>query len=147
MKTYRFVGKTHHDVIAESLEEAVKVFSEMKQEGLLPEVDVVSRIEVQDAKGVYVPVDRPLRAGDILHSLPSKGPARSLRLPRDYIPSYANQLALRVILGPQDSYFTDAVLLDTYNPAKYGGTGLTFDWNIIGHIAKRIFLAGGINPG
>jgi phosphoribosylanthranilate isomerase len=45
-----------------------------------------------------------------------------------------------------DSYFTDAVLLDTYNPAKYGGTGLTFDWNIIGHIAKRIFLAGGITP-
>lgn len=45
-----------------------------------------------------------------------------------------------------DSYFTDAVLLDTFNPAKYGGTGLTFDWNIIGHIAKRVFLAGGITP-
>jgi len=45
-----------------------------------------------------------------------------------------------------DSYFTDAVLLDTYNPAKYGGTGLSFDWNIIGHIAKRVFLAGGITP-
>jgi len=45
-----------------------------------------------------------------------------------------------------DSFFTDAVLLDTYNPAKYGGTGLSFDWNIIGHIAKRVFLAGGITP-
>jgi phosphoribosylanthranilate isomerase len=45
-----------------------------------------------------------------------------------------------------DEYFTDAVLLDAYDPAKYGGTGLTFDWNIIGHIGKRIFLAGGINP-
>jgi len=45
-----------------------------------------------------------------------------------------------------DSYFTDAVLLDAYNPAKYGGTGLTFDWNIIGNIAKRVFLAGGITP-
>jgi len=45
-----------------------------------------------------------------------------------------------------DSYFTDAVLLDTFNPERYGGTGLTFDWNIIGHIAKRIFLAGGITP-
>lgn len=43
-----------------------------------------------------------------------------------------------------DNYFTDAVLLDAYDPAKYGGTGLTFDWNIIGHIGKRIFLAGGI---
>lgn len=45
-----------------------------------------------------------------------------------------------------DDYFTDAILLDAFNPEKYGGTGLTFDWNIIGHIGKRVFLAGGINP-
>lgn len=45
-----------------------------------------------------------------------------------------------------EDYFTDAILLDAFDPAKYGGTGLTFDWNIIGHIDKRIFLAGGINP-
>ncbi len=43
-------------------------------------------------------------------------------------------------------YFTDAILLDAYQPDKYGGTGLKFDWNIIGHISKRVFLAGGINP-
>ena len=45
-----------------------------------------------------------------------------------------------------DEFFTDAVLLDAFHPEKYGGTGLTFDWNIVGHIGKRIFLAGGINP-
>ena len=45
-----------------------------------------------------------------------------------------------------NDYFTDAILLDAFHPEKYGGTGLTFDWNIIGHIGKRIFLAGGINP-
>jgi phosphoribosylanthranilate isomerase len=45
-----------------------------------------------------------------------------------------------------DDYFTDAVLLDAFHPEKFGGTGLTFDWNIIGHIGKRVFLAGGINP-
>ncbi len=45
-----------------------------------------------------------------------------------------------------DEYFTDAILLDAFDPEKYGGTGLSFDWNIIGHIRKRIFLAGGINP-
>jgi phosphoribosylanthranilate isomerase len=45
-----------------------------------------------------------------------------------------------------DLYFTDAILLDAFDPEKYGGTGLRFDWNIIGHINKRIFLAGGINP-
>ncbi len=45
-----------------------------------------------------------------------------------------------------EDYFTDAILLDAFDPAKYGGTGLTFDWNIVGHINKRVFLAGGINP-
>jgi phosphoribosylanthranilate isomerase len=45
-----------------------------------------------------------------------------------------------------ESFFTDAILLDAFDPQKYGGTGLTFDWNIIGHICKRVFLAGGINP-
>jgi phosphoribosylanthranilate isomerase len=45
-----------------------------------------------------------------------------------------------------DNFFTDAILLDAFHPEKYGGTGLTFDWNIVGHIGKRVFLAGGINP-
>ena len=45
-----------------------------------------------------------------------------------------------------EEYFTDAILLDAFDPQKYGGTGLTFNWNIIGHIGKRIFLAGGIRP-
>lgn len=45
-----------------------------------------------------------------------------------------------------EDYFTDAILLDAFDPEKYGGTGLTFDWNVVGHINKRVFLAGGINP-
>lgn len=45
-----------------------------------------------------------------------------------------------------DNYSTDAILLDAYDPRRHGGTGLTFDWNVIGHIGRRIFLAGGINP-
>ncbi|MCP4257685.1 MAG: phosphoribosylanthranilate isomerase [Planctomycetes bacterium] len=45
-----------------------------------------------------------------------------------------------------ENFFTDAILLDAFDPQKYGGTGLTFNWNIIGHIGKRVFLAGGINP-
>ena len=34
------------------------------------------------------------------------------------------------------------------NPETYGGTGISFDWNIIGHINKRVFLAGniGVSP-
>ncbi|MFA5555190.1 MAG: phosphoribosylanthranilate isomerase [Phycisphaerae bacterium] len=45
-----------------------------------------------------------------------------------------------------EKYYTDAVLLDAFDQNKYGGTGLKFDWNIIGHMDKRIFLAGGITP-
>ncbi len=45
-----------------------------------------------------------------------------------------------------EKFFTDAILLDAFNPEKYGGTGISFDWNIIGNISKRVFLAGGINP-
>lgn len=42
------------------------------------------------------------------------------------------------------TFFTDAILLDAFKPDQYGGTGISFDWNIIGHIGKRVFLAGGI---
>jgi len=49
-------------------------------------------------------------------------------------------------IAAADEYFTDAVLLDAFEPGKYGGTGRSFDWNIIGHMKKRVFLAGGINP-
>ena len=43
-------------------------------------------------------------------------------------------------------FFTDAILLDAFSADNYGGTGKTFDWNIIGNIKRRVFLAGGINP-
>ncbi len=45
-----------------------------------------------------------------------------------------------------DSFLTDAILLDAYHPEKYGGTGERFDWDIVGNINRRTFLAGGINP-
>ncbi len=45
-----------------------------------------------------------------------------------------------------DSFLTDAILLDAYTSDLYGGTGQTFDWNIVGHIGRRVFLAGGVNP-
>jgi len=36
-------------------------FNEIKQKGLSPNVDTVSRIEVKDEKGEYMPVDHALR--------------------------------------------------------------------------------------
>lgn len=49
-------------------------------------------------------------------------------------------------VGKMKNYSTDAILLDAFHPDKYGGTGDTFDWSIVGHSTKRIFLAGGITP-
>jgi phosphoribosylanthranilate isomerase len=49
-------------------------------------------------------------------------------------------------LAKAEEFFTDAILLDAFQEGKYGGTGLKFDWNILGNIEKRVFLAGGINP-
>jgi phosphoribosylanthranilate isomerase len=51
------------------------------------------------------------------------------------------------VLKEVSSYATDAVVLDAYDPSRYGGTGMTFDWNILlGDVTRRVFLAGGINP-
>jgi phosphoribosylanthranilate isomerase len=38
-----------------------------------------------------------------------------------------------------------ALLLDTYNEAEFGGTGQTFDWNLIpNNMTKPLILAGGL---
>jgi phosphoribosylanthranilate isomerase len=41
------------------------------------------------------------------------------------------------------------LLLDTAAPDKYGGTGMTFDWNLAKPIVKQlqVIIAGGLNPG
>jgi phosphoribosylanthranilate isomerase len=41
----------------------------------------------------------------------------------------------------------DYVLFDTYSKAGYGGTGESFDWDIIKGYKKPFFLAGGLNYG
>lgn len=37
------------------------------------------------------------------------------------------------------------LLLDTYQPGMYGGSGKLFDWNLIPRMEKPYFLAGGLN--
>lgn len=53
---------------------------------------------------------RPLKKGDIISSfLPEKLPGAILRryLPPDFIPDLTGQVEARVIMGPQDDYFTE----------------------------------------
>ena len=44
-----------------------------------------------------------------------------------------------------DKLPVDYLLLDTYTKGEYGGSGKTFDWNLIPKISKPYFLAGGLN--
>lgn len=39
----------------------------------------------------------------------------------------------------------DLLLLDTYDQGQYGGSGQSFDWNLIPAPGKPFFLAGGLN--
>lgn len=47
-----------------------------------------------------------------------------------------------------DKYPVDALLLDTYQTDKFGGTGEVFNWELASEAKKhaRIILAGGLNP-
>ncbi len=48
-----------------------------------------------------------------------------------------------------DEYNVQAFLFDTYSKDAAGGTGKTFDWNLIKDkpfITDKLFLAGGLNP-
>ena len=52
---------------------------------------------------------------------------------------------------PEDvlDYETDAILLDAFSKDGFGGTGETFDWDIISKVREfcsTIYLAGGLNP-
>jgi len=40
----------------------------------------------------------------------------------------------------------DYLLLDTYVKGEWGGSGKSFDWNVIPKLQKPYFLAGGLNP-
>ena len=44
-----------------------------------------------------------------------------------------------------DKLPVDYLLLDTCTKGEYGGSGKTFDWNMIPKISKPYFLAGGLN--
>ena len=107
-----------------------------------------------DTVGIFVNAE-----GDYIRSVADQGFLNWIQLHGDETPQFCDTFrwlnakiikAIRV-KSPEDiksanDYYTDAVLLDSYSPVAYGGTGETFDWDMIRNIQKRIFLAGGITP-
>ena len=52
---------------------------------------------------------------------------------------------------PVADFFTDTVLLDTWQGEDFGGTGKVFDWSIAGRVVNenpglKIVIAGGLSP-
>lgn len=72
----------------------------------------------------------------------------------DYIRRLKSYIELPVIKGVRarsreqilaaDRLPCDYLLLDTYTKGQYGGSGQSFDWNLIPSLTKPYFLAGGI---
>ena len=57
----------------------------------------------------------------------------------------------RESLAEANRFSTPHILLDSWSPAAYGGTGKTADWKMIGEFVaenpkRRFVLAGGLNP-
>ena len=55
------------------------------------------------------------------------------------------------LIEPESTLGFDVILLDTYIPGKYGGTGVIQNWEFCGKIRrsihpKKLILAGGLNP-
>jgi len=82
-----------------------------------------------------------------------------VQLHGDEAPDYCQQITRRVLkafrvrsltcLDPIRDYPVAGYLLDTYSPSFYGGTGLSFNWEIAAEAVKRhqrIILAGGLTP-
>jgi phosphoribosylanthranilate isomerase len=81
-----------------------------------------------------------------------------VQLHGDEPPEYCEQVRRRVIkafrvrdassLAPVRDYRVAGILLDAYSPGAFGGTGLSFNWELAG-IAKKfgpVILAGGLAP-
>jgi len=94
---------------------------------------------------------RALRAGDILACNPQPSP-RKVTLPLQYLPSYVNQLELRVTIGPQDDYFTSegihTFLNSTYTvSAQADRMGYRLEGPKIQHKGKADIISDGIPLG
>ena len=84
----------------------------------------------------------------------------AIQLHGDETPEYCEPLknhfiikALRVSSGFQPeaaaAYSVEAIMLDAYDPVKFGGTGRVIDWSAARQtrdLVPRLFLAGGLTP-
>lgn len=95
---------------------------------------------------------RPLRPGDRLHRGKIRAETPLRKLPSRFIPDYRAENELRVILGPQDDYFTDTGI-QTFLSSEYtislqaDRMGYRLDGPFIEHKAGADIVSDGIPAG
>ena len=79
-----------------------------------------------------------------------ESPAYCRRFVKDFRIIKAFRISGREDLKRIRGYDLSAVLLDSYHPSLYGGTGQTFVWpkaGVLKPLKKPVILSGGLNPG
>ena len=95
---------------------------------------------------------RPIRAGDRLQSGKARLEAPLKKVPLEYIPEYRTDNELRVIMGPQDDYFSDSGI-QTFLSSEYTVSsqadrmGYRMDGPRIEHKAGADIISDGVPPG
>jgi biotin-dependent carboxylase-like uncharacterized protein len=95
---------------------------------------------------------RPIKKGDILHTGEVTPHIVRTLVPPEYIPEYTNQINLRIMLGPQDNYFTQdgirTFLQSNYTVSTEADRiGYRLDGPRIEHLAKADIISDGIPLG
>ncbi len=105
------------------------------------------------AVGLFVNSD-----GSMVNAVADQCRLDLVQLHGDETPEYCESIKRRVIkafrvrdissLDPIGNYRVAGILLDAYSPAAYGGTGITFNWEIASDAVRlgHVILAGGLTP-
>ena len=113
---------------------------------LPPFVDAVGLFVNADAAEVEA-IQRRLRL-DLLQFHGDESPAYCSAFSMPYIKALRVRPEVNLVQYASNFASARALLLDAYQEGVAGGTGQTFDWNLIPkNLPKPIILAGGLTPG
>lgn len=90
-----------------------------------------------------------------VNELAAKCRLNAIQLHGDESPEYCTEIDRPVVkvfrvknahwLRESAPYNVSALHLDTWAPDSYGGTGNTFDWNLVARVSHPVVLSGGLN--
>jgi phosphoribosylanthranilate isomerase len=95
---------------------------------------------------------------EIIHEAVKRCSLSLVQLHGDETPEFCRSLNLRAIkairvfkeedLNPIDSFPVEGILIDSYQPGQFGGTGMAINWKILKGISKNrpVILSGGLTP-